>query len=99
MKLFPYLFQFLAGGNSRAEPDEATHQGSKSQRCSVRFFLIGVRSPNDQQHLVAIPFGFISESVKPRSRNSLVLGSRPKNRLKPEPPTTKADQTFMMNSS
>jgi hypothetical protein len=55
MKLFPYLFQFLSGGNDKVEADVATRQAPKIRRRSVRLFLIGVRSPNDQQHLVAIP--------------------------------------------
>jgi hypothetical protein len=55
MKLFPYLFQFLSAGNEKVEADVATRQAPKIRRPSVRLFLIGVRSPNDQQHLVAIP--------------------------------------------
>jgi hypothetical protein len=55
MKLFPYIFQFLSGGNEKVETDIATRQAPKIRRPSVRLFLIGVRSPNDQQHLVAIP--------------------------------------------
>jgi hypothetical protein len=55
MKLFPYLFQFLSGGNEKVETDVASRLASKIRRPSVHLFLIGVRSPNDQQHLVAIP--------------------------------------------
>jgi hypothetical protein len=55
MKLFPYLFQFLSGGNEKIEADVATRPAPKIRRPSIRLFLIGVRSPNDQQHFVAIP--------------------------------------------
>ena len=55
MKLFPYLFQFLSGGNAEVKSNVAAGHAPTTRRRSVRLFLIGVRSPNDQQHLVAIP--------------------------------------------
>jgi hypothetical protein len=55
MKLFPYLFRFLSSGNEKVEADVPSRLVPKIRRPSVGLFLIGVRSPNDQQHLVAIP--------------------------------------------
>ena len=54
MKLFPYLFQFLSGGNAEAKSNVTAGHAPTRHRRSARLFLIGVRSPNDQQHLVAI---------------------------------------------
>jgi hypothetical protein len=62
MKLIPYIFQFLSGGDGKVEADVATRQAPKIRRPSVRLFLIGVRSPNDQQHFVAIPRSVCTEA-------------------------------------
>ena len=56
MKLFPYLFQFLSGRNSKSETEVAiTRELPRTHRQPVRLLIVEVRSPGDQQHFVAIP--------------------------------------------
>ena len=54
MKLFPDLFQFKSGRNPKLDTVPA-REAPKSQPRSERLFLVAVRAPNDQFHVVAIP--------------------------------------------
>ena len=56
MKLFPDLFQFVSARNPKLDAEVVPGCGApKSQRRSGRPFLVAVRAPNDQLHVVAIP--------------------------------------------
>lgn len=71
MKLFPYLFQFISGRNSKLDAEVAPgREVSKNQRRSVRLYLVAVRAPNDQLHVVAIPRCEYDERTEPDFPNS-----------------------------
>jgi hypothetical protein len=81
MKLFPYLFQFLSGENTKAETEAASsRQAGRRRRRLTGVFLIGVRSPNDQQHLVAIPSCASEECPERDFLKSAPLRSNSRNR-------------------
>jgi hypothetical protein len=56
VKLLPFLFQFVSARNPKLGAEVVpAREASKSQRGSGRLFLVAVRAPNDQLHVVAIP--------------------------------------------
>ena len=56
MKLFPDLFQFKSGRNPKQDAQVVpAGRAAKSQPRLGRLFLVAVRAPNDQLHVVAIP--------------------------------------------
>jgi hypothetical protein len=66
MKPFPDLFQFKSGRNPELDAEVVPdREASKSPRHSARLFVVAVRAPNDQLHVVAIRSCGYEESSEP----------------------------------
>jgi len=88
VKLLPSLFQFISGKDPKLGAEVVpAREAPKSQRGSGRLFLVGVRAPNDQLHVVAIPSCGWDEFSEPDStsviRATFVPDATPKRDKRP----------------
>jgi hypothetical protein len=75
VKPLPSLFQFISGRNPKLNAEvEPAREAPKSRGRSGRPFLVAVRAPNDQLHVVAIPSCGWDEFSEPDS-TSVVLAT------------------------
>ena len=88
MKLFADLFQFKSGRNPKQVAQVLpAGRAAKSQPRLGRLFLVAVRAPNDQLHVVAIPSCGWDEFSEPDStsviRATFVPDATPKRDKRP----------------